>query len=133
MRIPFRFGILLFSLIVLISTHAQKIEKADVEESLKRLQRGEVYPADLNGLARAGAKHAMPAMKEQFAILKDDLLRQAIASALVRLGEKDSAYWDFLAANAKTAVEDDAPSPFLLDSNGKIIRGRGQYSPEFTN
>jgi HEAT repeat protein len=114
-------------------SEAQSNESERIEEPLKRLRQGEVFPADMNRLAQARAKQAIPDMKEQFAVLKDTLLKQSIASALIRLGETDPVYWDFLAANAKTAVEDDAPSLFLLDSNGKIIRGSGQYSPEFTD
>jgi hypothetical protein len=79
------FGVLFFSLLVLVLSQGQEINQESIDESLKRLQQGQAYPADLYRLAQAGAKQAIPAMKEQFAASKDNLLKQAIASALVRL------------------------------------------------
>jgi hypothetical protein len=49
---------------------------------------------------------------------------------LVRLGVKTGPHWDFLIAQARIAVESDAPYPILRDAQGNYVRG-GQLSPEF--
>jgi HEAT repeat protein len=95
---------------------------------LRQQDPGEQRP-DIRLLAEAGATQAIPALKQEFAATKDTLLKLAIASALVRLGDKDQPYWDFLAEEARTAVENDAPPVFQLDSHGKVDQ-RGP-SPEF--
>ena len=82
-------------------------------------------------LAQDGATQANPSLKQEYAITKDTWLKLVIAGALVRLGNTDSIYWDFLAHEARTAVENDAPSIFLFDSEGRSVRSQGQLPPEF--
>jgi hypothetical protein len=76
-------------------------------------------------IANAGAVEAIPILKDQFVRSQDPLAKAKIADALVRLGEKDDAYWEFLEKGATDALETDAPSPLRFDS----IPGP---SPEFT-
>lgn len=48
-----------------------------------------------------------------------ELDRAHIASALVRLGDKNPAYWDFVLAQGTAAAEDDAPALVTYDAQGK--------------
>ena len=114
----------------------QKPDAQKVEESLNRVQQWRLNPGDLalvdvQRLAQAGETRAIAALKEEFPVTKDAQLKLAIASALVRLGEKDQMYWDLLADGARKAVECDAPSIFMLDSEGKVDRNQRELPPEF--
>lgn len=55
-------------------------------------------------------------------------LLSVFAAALVRLGDKDDTYWDFLVTFAAPALESDAPDFMSYDSQGKAVPGP---SPEF--
>jgi len=118
--------------------YGQKPDAQSVEESLKRVQQWQLHQGDLAEhrsdvrlLAQAGATQAIPALKDEFAAAKEIWLKLAIASALVRLGDKDQVYWDFLADEARAAVESDAPSIFLRDSEGRVDRNQREMAPEF--
>jgi hypothetical protein len=60
----------------------------------------------------------------------DKIDRQRIAMALVRLGETDNRYWEFLRRHAEAAVASDMPYPFKVDSRGETVRGN-EFAPEF--
>jgi hypothetical protein len=75
----------------------------------------------------AHAVQGIPALEAYFARAKDDETEAMIASALVRLGDKDDAYWDFLVKQATAALESDAPYPYNL-SGGTL---ESPFSPEF--
>lgn len=130
------FACCLMALLGVAYVYGQKPETQKVEESLKRVQQWQLHQADsghladVRLLAQAGAIQAIPALKEEFAVTKDKWLKLAIASALVKLGDKDQLYWDFLADEARVAVENDAPPVFQLDSEGKADRN-AQFRPEF--
>ena len=54
-----------------------------------------------------------------------------LAVTLLRLGEKASRYFEFLAGYAREAIEDRSPFFAKYDSNGRAIRG--EFSAEFEN
>ncbi len=110
----------------------RKLSSESVKSALLQLQQGEFSIIDVRILAEAGEVQAIPALKAQFLLKKETQLKEYIASALFRLGEKDQIYWDCLEENARVAVENDAPPIFLLDSQGNVMRGSGKFSPEFT-
>ena len=58
----------------------------------------------------------------------DPLLKAKIAAAIVRLGDKDDTYWDFLVKVATAALESDAPDFIGYDARGKAVPGP---SPKF--
>jgi PBS lyase HEAT-like repeat len=116
----------------------QKPDAQKVEDSLQRLQQWHLNQQDLaqqifdvSLLARAGATQAIPALKEEFAVTKETSLKLAIASTLFILGEKVGIYWDFLADKAREAVENDAPSILIFDTEGRVVRSQGKLPPEF--
>lgn len=102
---------------------------AKVADSIPRLKSGDFSPAAVEQIAEAHAVEAIPALKEQFALSQDATLKGKIAAALVRLGDKDQIYWNYLVEQATFAVKSDAPLPTMFDANGKVASG--QVSPEF--
>jgi hypothetical protein len=101
----------------------------DLKTSIARVQAGSFSNSDLETVARAGAARvALPALEQQFARATDVDGQGIVANALVRLGDKDNTYWNFLLQQATLAVDSDLPDPFH-DSQGNAT-GR-QLSPEF--
>jgi HEAT repeat protein len=111
--------------------HAQATQKTptELEGAIARVQAGSFSNADLVAVAQAGAARiALPALEQQFASATDVDRQGIVANALVRLGDKDNTYWNFLLQQATLAVDSDLPDPFH-DSQGNAT-GR-QLSPEF--
>lgn len=113
------------------TTHSQgrQPESQNVDDLIERIKQGTFTPATVNRIVQLRAVQAMPVLKQQFAVNPDTLTKQALASALVRLGDTEDVYWDFLVDHAKVAIENDAPFPIAFDTEGKLVPG--QLSPEF--
>jgi HEAT repeats len=79
-------------------------------------------------LGRAGATQAVPALENMFGRSQDRQTKVQLASVLVRLGDKNVAYWNYLIEQATVAVDNDAPD-VMYDSQGKITLR--QFSPDF--
>lgn len=94
---------------------------------MDRLKTGEFFPADVELIAKAKGVRAIPDLKTQFKLTQDTVLKGSVASALVRLGDKDPEPWDYLVEGATDAITSDAPDPQRFDSKGNAIRG---LSPE---
>jgi HEAT repeat protein len=89
---------------------------------------GDVSARGVEVIARAKAVQAIPALEVAFARTTDLDTKTKIADGLVRLGDKDNTYWNFLLHQATLAVDRDLPDPFR-DSQGNST-GR-ELSPEF--
>jgi len=100
-----------------------------IDDAINEIKQGQVTPVALQRIARAGAVEAVPLLHQQFTRTEDDLLKTVIASTLVRLGDKEQMYWDFLESHAKVAVENNAPFPFSFDAQGSTVKK--QLSEEF--
>lgn len=72
---------------------------------------------------------ALAELERRFSTSASEIERQQIASVLVRRLERDEPYFDFLAGEARRAVESSMPFPFAIDLEGRAVRGR--YSGEF--
>jgi hypothetical protein len=72
----------------------------------------------------------MPDLRDAFSRETQPLARQSLAAALVRLGDPDSQYFDYLAAWARDAVSSDLPYPCGL-SRGTMPGGRAELPLEF--
>ena len=96
---------------------------ARIAQTLTALKTGNLAEADIDLLVRTGAVQAIPDLKKQFVLTEDPGKKGRIASALVRLGDKEPAWWNYLAETAEEAVNSDAPSVVEYDANGKIIPG----------
>jgi hypothetical protein len=80
-------------------------------------------------IARQGQVEAVPMLEEKFGRTKDALDRGHIASALVRLGDRNDPYWNFLVKEARAAIESGMPDFGGYDPQGNSVPGP---SPEFT-
>jgi HEAT repeat protein len=84
-------------------------DRANVPDAIAKVESGEFGAVHVDLIARAGAVEAIPILKQQFARVEDPFLKAKIASALVKMGEKDNTYWQYLVKLATRAVESDAP------------------------
>ena len=103
-------------------------DRANVPDAIAELKSGNFLGVHVDLIARAGAVEAIPILRQQFLVVQDPILQAKIAAALLRLGEQDSTYWDFLVKMARPALDSDAPDFMNYDSQGKALPGP---SPEF--
>jgi HEAT repeat protein len=95
--------------------------KANVSNAIARVKSGHFAGVDVDMIRRGKAVEAIPALKEQFARVQEPLSKAQIASVLLKLGDKDETYWDFL-VKLSTLVT-DAPDFWSYDSQGKLVPG----------
>jgi len=107
---------------------AYAADKANVADAIAKVKSGKFALVHVDLIAKAGAVEAVPILKEQFVRSLDPLVKTKIASALVRLGDRDDIYWDFLVKQVTPAVESDAPDFMNFDPQAKTGTGP---SPEF--
>jgi hypothetical protein len=98
-------------------------DRANVPDAIAKVNSGNFAAVHVDMIATAGAVEAIPILKEQFARVEDPLLKLKIAAALVRLGDKDEAYWNFLVEQTRPALESDAPDFMSYDAQGKAVPG----------
>jgi HEAT repeat protein len=110
------------------NTPAYAADKANLADAIAKVKSGNFVLVHIDMIAKADAVEAIPALKEQFGRSNDPLVKGKIASALVRLGDKDNIYWDFVVTQATPALESDAPEFMNLDPQAKTGAGP---SPEF--
>jgi len=89
----------------------------DVLDRLKQDTDASTY--DVEVAARTGRVDAIPILKEKFLRTQNTFDKAKIAEALVKLGDTDQTYWDFLVGTATLAVESDAPNVMDVDAKGK--------------
>jgi HEAT repeat protein len=72
---------------------------------------------------------AMPLLERKFSHATDSTTKAHCASALVRLGDRDPEYWNYLLDQTKAAVESDTFPILRTDAQGKVA----PISPEDLN
>jgi hypothetical protein len=78
--------------------------------------------ADIEIIAKAGAAtQVIPALEGQFVRATDVLTKGIIAAGLVRLGDRDNTYWNYLEEQAELAVDSDIPDAVFSESQGKWL------------
>ena len=102
---------------------AYGIDKANVPDAIAKVKSGDFALVHVELIAEAGAVEAIPILKEQFVRSQDPLKKAKIADALVRLGDKDDTYWDYLVQLVTPAIESDAPDFMSYDEQGKALPG----------
>ena len=107
---------------------AYEDDSANVPDAIAKVKSGEFFGTHVNLIVKAHAVEAIPPLEEQFPRVEDQILKEKVASALVRLGDKDDTYWNFLVRLATRAVESDAPNFTSHNAQGKSLPGP---SPEF--
>lgn len=107
----------------------QAIKTGSVADAISKVKEGKFAAVHIEEIARAGQVQAIPILKEQFARSQDPAVKAKLADALIRLGDKNQSYWDFLVQQANEAIESDMPYPNRFDSQGKMVRR--EFSPDF--
>jgi len=102
---------------------AYGVDRANVPEAIAKVKSGDFAAIHVDLIARAGAVEAIPDLKRQFVSVEDPLLKAKIASALVKMGEKDDTYWEYLVKLATRAVESEAPD-FTSPEFETWVKGR---------
>jgi HEAT repeat protein len=92
-----------------------------IADAVKKVTEGNFGLVHVEEIARGNALQAIPALKQQFLHSQDARTKSKIADALVRLGDKEQIYWDFLVKEASDAVESDIPFPREFDPQGKML------------
>jgi HEAT repeat protein len=95
-------------------------DAASVSTAIASVKSGRFYPADLEIIAEARAVAAIPTLEDQFSRTEDLSAREKIANVLVRLGDKNEGYWNFIVKQARNAVDNDAPSVLHYDEHGSV-------------
>src|SRR5262245_39732849 len=85
------------------------VDRANVPDAIAKVKSGEFAAVHVDLIARAGAAEGIPVLKEQFEHVRDIFLKDKIGAALLRLGDKDDKYWDFVVNEAKIALESNTP------------------------
>jgi hypothetical protein len=136
-----KFGrLLLTSLLALVSlgalAYAQKqprdpapVDECSTSSDLAKAPDGPDSICIVQEIIRRGEVAALPTLKEKFARSRDVLTKEHVASALVRLGDRNDVYWDFLEKQATAAIDSGIPDSVGYDSQGKMVPGP---SAEFT-
>jgi hypothetical protein len=96
-------------------------DPASVPISISRVEKGDFFNYDVEIIARWHAVQAIPVLETQFERTKDPSKKAKIANALVRLGEKNGQYWDFLVDQARQILQDVPPLPVDFDASGASI------------
>jgi HEAT repeat protein len=81
-----------------------------VRSVIEHLKQGVYGPVTQEQIAEAQAGQLVPILEARFVTSQDAVVKARVARALVDLGDKGNAYWDFLVQQAKLAIESDAPS-----------------------
>jgi hypothetical protein len=101
-----------------------------IAEAISQVKSGTFSGYAVEQIAEAHTVQAIPVLEEQFKVSHDAGSKGKIAAALVRLGDNDETYWNYVLEQATEAVNSDVPLPTTYDSQGKLVRG--QMSAEFT-
>jgi HEAT repeat protein len=89
------------------------------------LKQGTYGPVTQEQVAEAQAGQLVPILEARFVTSQDAVVKARVARALVDLGDKGNAYWDFLVQQAKLAIESDAPSSQCYSSTN--CTGHAEY------
>jgi len=72
------------------------------------VQSGDFSLHAVEEIVQAGAVQALPALREQFARAQDPLTKGKLASALLKLGDHEETYWQYLVQQALPVIETNA-------------------------
>jgi HEAT repeat protein len=115
-----------------------KVLSAKVRSVMDSLKQGTYGPATQEQIAEAQAGQLVPILEARFVSSQDAVVKARVARALVDLGDKGNAYWDFLVQQAKLAIESDAPSSQCYSStnctghSAYVAWARAHNAPEDT-
>jgi hypothetical protein len=119
------FGILLLAL-------APAGAQDDLAATLARLAGGDSDLTVLDVLeGHRPDPRILPALESEFEQSKATDAKQRVAATLVRLGDHSPAYYEYLEAHARVAIDDQSPLFLKYDEAGNFVRG--EFDPGFLN
>jgi HEAT repeat protein len=101
---------------------------ANLPEVLAKLNSGNFSIYELELISRGNAVEAIPALEREFTKQKEFIDQARIAQVLVKLGDKNDFYWNFLIQLVTPILESNPPDFLIFDAQGKSGPGP---SPEF--
>jgi hypothetical protein len=105
--------------------YAYAADPGNVPDAIAKVKSGDFLGVHVEMIVAARAVDAIPVLKDQFLRSQDSLDKAHIASALVRLGEKDDTYWEFLVTAATPEIDGEVPDLFSYDAQGRPALGAG--------
>jgi hypothetical protein len=96
-------------------TQAELEAKArkELKDAVAAAGQTEFTPFWAQVLADANATDAVPNLKKMFAREKQPFFKAKLAQTLIKLGDHDQKYWDYLTGLATTVLKSDAPNPVV--------------------
>ncbi len=92
-----RLSLTLFLLTPLSVGLASRNTPPDLDQLLNDIREDKYTTATIGLVAESGSPKAVPVLEVAFKKVSDPLNKEAIASALVRLGKREAIYWRALA------------------------------------
>jgi hypothetical protein len=113
-------------------TPAGRGQGSTLETLLAQLSEKSLKPGILFQIeAQPADPTTIPALEAAFDKRDAKQEKQWIACTLLRLGDKKDKYFDYLSSFVQQAIEDRAPQPLKIDSEGNAVKG--EFSAEFEN
>jgi hypothetical protein len=85
--------------------------RAPLHVALEKLDSPDFNGAYAESISHAHAVQAIPGLERQFARATEPLDKAKYAQVLIRLGDRDDTYWNYLVRLATEALDSDAPDP----------------------
>ncbi|HEU5400130.1 MAG TPA: HEAT repeat domain-containing protein [Terriglobales bacterium] len=89
-------------------------------DAISNVEKGNFSSVDIAIIVRRHAVQAIPSLETQFNRSKDPTTKERIADALIRLGEKNAPYWDYVINRARQVLGDAPPTPIEYDASGTV-------------
>src|SRR3984957_5385254 len=102
-----------------------EVRSQTVRIVIDSLKQGFYGPVNQEQIAEAQGGQLVPILEARFGRSQDADVKARVARALVDLGDKGNAYWDFLVQQATLAIESDAPSSQCYSSTN--CTGHAEY------
>lgn len=107
---------------------AYGVDRANIPDAVSKIKSGDFAGIHVDLAVKGGAVEAIPALQQQFTRVQDPILKAKIAAGLVRLGDKNEIYWDYLVSEANVALGSTAPDYTDYNAQGHAVT---QPSSEF--
>src|SRR5258708_32417211 len=120
---------LLSTVICLVGVGLGIAQSQDKRTLLDRISKRPFDASVIGEVERNRNPDLLPPLRKAFEETDGKREKQYIARTLIKLGDQDTKYFEYLAGFARVAVESSAPTVFTRAADGTFLRGRP--NPEF--